>query len=258
MDLGIKGKTALVLASTKGLGFGCASALAKEGANVVINGRSNVNAGLLESFGNNACFIQADITKKVDRERLFYEAKKRFGDISILVTNADGPIAGSFMEKSIDDWKDAFELIILSAIDMAKRCVPEMIENGFGRIVNISSTSAKETVPGSVFANSLKPALIGAYNTLARELASTGITVNNILPGPFKTDRIINYAKSSYENELITSEEALEKYENTMLMKRIGNIDEIGALCAFICSKSAGYITGQSIVIDGGKVKSLL
>jgi 3-oxoacyl-[acyl-carrier protein] reductase len=150
MDFGIAGKTALLLSSTRGLGFGCAEALVAEGVHVVINGR-NAERGIdaISRLGETAHFVQADITKPSERARLFEEARAYLGTISILVTNADGPPPGSFMSKSNEDWQAAFELIMLSALDMVKRCLPEMIERGYGRIVNISSTSAKETTPGA-------------------------------------------------------------------------------------------------------------
>ena len=174
MDLGISGKTALLLSSTRGLGFGCAEALAAEGMNVVINGR-NRERGMdaVSRLGGKAHFIQADISLPEEREQLFTKAQAHLGTISILVTNIDGPPSGTFLSKSNDDWKAAFELLILSSLDMIKRCLPSMIDQGYGRIVNISSTSAKEITPGPLLSNSLKPGLLGALGTLAREVAST-------------------------------------------------------------------------------------
>ena len=257
MDLGIKGKTALLMSSTRGLGFGCAEALVAEGVKVVINGR-NQSRGLeaLSQLGDQAHFIQADISQSSERRRLFQEAKNQLGTISILVTNADGPPSGPFMSKSIADWQSAFELVMLSALDLAKLCLPDMIEQGFGRIVNISSTSAKEITPGPLFANSMKPGLLGAFGTLAREVSTTGVTVNSILPGPFDTDRMRQYAQNQHKG--LSSDEAMQLYAAGRPMKRVGSIQEFGALCAFLCSNLAGYITGQNIVIDGGQVATLL
>ncbi|MEN8223110.1 MAG: SDR family NAD(P)-dependent oxidoreductase [Acidobacteriota bacterium] len=134
MDLGISGKTALLMSSTRGLGFGCASSLIAEGVRVVINGR-NMETGIAAKtkLGGNAHFVQADISQPEDRERLFIEAKEYLGEISMLVTNADGMSSGTFMSKEISDWQKAFELSMLSSLDMIRKCVPEMIENGFGR-----------------------------------------------------------------------------------------------------------------------------
>lgn len=257
MDLGIAGKTALLMSSTRGLGFGCAAALVAEGVNVVINGR-NKDHGIeaISKLGEKAYFVQADISQSSERKRLFQEAREHLGDISILVTNADGPPSGPFMKKSSEDWQSAFELIMLSALEMTQLCMPGMISNGYGRIINISSTSAKEITPGTLLANGIKPGLLGAFGTLAREVSATGVTVNSILPGPFDTDRIRRYASTL--NQDLSPDEAMQLYAEKRSMKRVGTIQEFGALCAFLCSNLAGYITGQSIVIDGGQVTTLL
>jgi 3-oxoacyl-[acyl-carrier protein] reductase len=259
MDLGIAGKTALLMSSTRGLGFGCAAALVGEGVRVVINGR-NPERGTetASALGEAAYFVQADIRKPEERERLFREARNHLGMISILVTNADGPPAGTFMNIDTEDWQTAFELVMLSALDIAQRCLPEMIENGYGRIINISSTSAKEITPGALLANGLKPGLLGAFGTLAREVAATGVTVNSILPGPFDTDRMRKYALQASGQDLLSPEEAMKLYAEGKPLKRVGTIEEFGALCAFLCSQQASYITGQSIVIDGGQTMTLL
>jgi 3-oxoacyl-[acyl-carrier protein] reductase len=257
MELGIAGKTALLLSSTAGLGFGCARALANEGVNVVINGRDpGRGRDALEKLGSNAHFVQGDITREEDRIRILEETRKRFGDVSILVTNADGPKPGSFLSKNSSEWIEAYKLIMESTIDMVRMVISDMIRNKYGRIVNISSTSAKETIPGSVFANSFKPALLGALNTLAREMADSGITINSILPGPFDTERIRKYAEELYSD--LNPEEAFIEYQKILPMKKIGEIEEFGALCAFLCSEKARYITSQSIVIDGGQIVSFL
>jgi 3-oxoacyl-[acyl-carrier protein] reductase len=259
MDFGIEGKSALLMSSTRGLGFGCAAALAAEGARVVINGRNperGVEAKTI--LGARAHFVRADISRPAERLRLFEEAKTCLGTISILVTNADGPPPGTFLSKSSEDWQAAFELTMLSALDMVQRCLPEMIEHRYGRIVNISSISAKEITPNVPLANGIKPGLLGALGTLAREVGSAGVTVNSILPGPFDTDLLRRFAPHAVGRADLSPEEAAELYARRGPMKRLGTIEEFGALCAFLCSRQAGYITGQSIVIDGGHVATLL
>jgi 3-oxoacyl-[acyl-carrier protein] reductase len=259
MDFGISGKTALLMSSTRGLGFGCAAALVAEGVHVVINGRNTERGIEAKSIlGEKAYFVPADIKQPAERERLFTEAQTYLGTISILVTNADGAPPGSFMSKSNDDWLAAFELTMLSALDMVRRCIPEMIEHKFGRVINISSTSAKEVVPGPLMANGIKPGLLGALGTLAREVAETGVTVNSILPGPFDTDLLRRYALQVSDRKDLSPEEAIQLFAERGPMKRLGTIEEFGALCAFLCSNQAGYITGQSVVIDGGHVPALL
>ena len=259
MNFGITGKTALLMSSTRGLGFGCASALLAEGVRLVINGR-NKERGIeaVSKLGGKAHFVLADVRQPEERERLFEEAKAHLGTISILVTNVDGPQSGTFMSKSNKDWQAAFELIMLSALDMIQRCLPRMIKQGYGRIINISSTSAKEIIPGTPLSNGIKPGLLGALGTLAREVGATGVTVNSILPGPFDTDLIRRFAAQAVGRTDLSSEEAVQIYAEKYPMKRLGTIDEFGALCAFLCSRQAGYITGQSIVIDGGHVQALL
>jgi len=259
MDFGIAGNTALLMSSTRGLGFGCAAALVAEGVHVVINGR-NMERGIdaISRLGGKAHFVLADISQPKDRLRLFKKARAHLGTISMLVTNADGPPPGTFMSKSNEDWQAAFELVMLSALDMVQRCLPEMIEQGYGRIINISSISAKETIPGVPLTNGIKPGLLGALGTLAREVGAKGVTVNSILPGPFDTDLLRRFAPYSIGREDLSPEEAVRLYAEKGPMKRLGTIEEFGALCAFLCSRQAGYITGQSIVIDGGKVTALL
>jgi len=259
MDFGIAGKTALLMSSTRGLGFGCAAALVAEGVRVVINGRNKEpGADAISKLGDKAHFVQADMSQPAERALLFKEAKAHLGTISILVTNVDGPPPGTFMSKSNEDWQAAFELIMLSALDMVQRCLPEMIERGYGRIVNMSSTSAKETTTGTPLSNGIKPGLLGALGTLAREVGATGVTVNSILPGPFDTDLLRRFARHTTGREDLSPEQAVQLYAERGPMKRLGTIEEFGALCAFLCSRQAGYITGQSIVIDGGQVPSLL
>lgn len=259
MDFKIRGKTALVMSSTRGLGFGCASALAAEGVRVVINGRDPERGKIaLSKLGEQAHFVQADVSRPEERARLFNEARAHLGTISILVTNIDGPPTGSFMSKINNDWQKAFETIMLSALDMVQRCLPEMIDQGYGRIINISSTSAKETTPGTPLSNGIKPGLLGALGTLAREIGPSGVTVNSILPGPFDTDLMRRYTAHAVSGGDLHPEKAFRIYAETKPMKRLGTIEEFGALCAFLCSLQAGYITGQSIVIDGGQVPALL
>jgi len=133
-----------------------------------------------------------------------------------------------------------------------------MIERGYGRLINISSTSAKEVTPGAPLANGIKPGLVGALGALAREVGATGVTVNSILPGPFDTDLLRRFAPHAVRRKDLSPEEAVRLYAERGPMKRLGTIEEIGALCAFLCSRQAGYITGQSIVIDGGQMAALL
>ncbi|MBT5414752.1 MAG: SDR family oxidoreductase [Rhodospirillaceae bacterium] len=263
MDLGIKGEGALILAGSQGLGLGCARALLDEGVKVLVTGRNaetgakavaSLNGG---SGGGDAGFIQGDVADADDRARVFAEAEKRLGKVSILVTNAGGPPTGPFLEKSLDEWRTAFDLSLLSAVDMARMATSGMVERGWGRIVNISSISVKETTPNTPLANGLKTAVIGAFGTLAREIADKGVTVNHILPGPFDTALLRRVARDIVQRPDLSEEEAVQEYAKHGPMKRLGTVEEFGSLCAYLCSRKAGYITAQGVAMDGGLVTAL-
>jgi 3-oxoacyl-[acyl-carrier protein] reductase len=259
MDLGISGRTALVMSSTEGLGFGCAAALVAEGVRVVINGRdAERGRDAAARLGGDTLFVAADVSRETERARLHAAARAHLGAISILVTNVGGPRGGSFASMQSDDWRAAFEQVMVSALDMARRCLPDMLEAGYGRIVNLSSTSAKETTPGYPLASGIKSGLVGALGVLAREVAPGGVTVNSILPGPFDTGGIRRAAARNPALAGLSPEEVQRRRGEHNPMKRVGSIEELGALCAFLCSRQAGYITGQAIVIDGGQVATLL
>ncbi|MFO0996340.1 MAG: SDR family oxidoreductase [Alphaproteobacteria bacterium] len=258
MDLGIKGETALCMASTQGLGYGCAEALIAAGCTVVINGRDRTRGErAAAALGHGTAFIAADVTKDSERARLFEEAKKRLGHVSILVTNADGPPTGPFLSKSLDDWRRAFDLCMLPSIDLANRAVPDMVARGYGRIINISSISVKEPTPNTPLACGTKLGLIGALATLAREVADKGVTVNSILPGPFDTALLRRVARAITARPDVSEEEAVKLYGQHTPAKRIGTIQEFGSMCAYIASRHAGYMTGQSVVLDGGLVHTI-
>lgn len=253
MDLGLKGETALLTGSTLGLGYGCAQALIEAGCKVVINGR-NAERGKAAAAKLGAHFIAADAAKDADRERLFEEAKRHLGGhVSILVTNSDGPPTGPFTSKTAEDWRQAFELAMLPPIDMARRAAPAMAARGFGRIVNISSISVKEPTAWAAMSCGVKLGVVGALATLAREVADKGVTVNNLLPGPFDTPMLRRVA-TAFAPTAPSPEAALHQYGQKTPAKRVGSIEEFGAACAFLASRHAGFITGQGVVIDGGLI----
>ena len=258
MDLGLSNKTALVVSSTRGLGFACAQSLASEGVKVVINGR-NPETGIYaqELIGGSAKFVLADISDVQQRKRLIKEATSYLGSISIVITNSEGPSAQHFLETTVEDWQSAFSLMVIPAIDIVRQCVPSMSTNGWGRVVSLSSISGKEVSLLGSRANALRPALAGALGTLAREVASTGVTVNSILSGPFGTPALRLVVRQHSGRMDLSEEDAVSAYAEAGPMKRIGKLEELGALCCFLCSDRASYITGQSIVIDGGRVPTL-
>ena len=259
MDLGIEGETALVMSSTRGLGFSCAEALVAEGVRVVINGRDADRGRDAEaSLGKQARFVRADVGEPAGIDTLLSETEKHLGSISILVTNVEGPPPRSFLEATGEDWRLAYERGVHSMLEVVRRCIPAMQKRGFGRIVNISSISAKEITVNGLLANAFRPALVGALGTLAREVAPDGVTVNNILPGPFDTDWLRHVARAHADAGELSEENAVAAYAQSGPMQRLGEPEEFGALCAFLCSRKAGHLTGQGIVIDGGRVRTLL
>lgn len=260
MDLGIKGQAALVLAGTRGIGFGCTEALAEAGCRVVFNGVTPESGriALDKLKGHDVHYVQGDVMNPRERGRIYDEARAWLGkNVTVLVTNSTGPAAGSFMSKSLDDWRQAFEGNMLNALDFAYRTIKGMTEAGYGRIVNINSMSAKEPSYNTPLGNGVKAAMVGAMATLAREVADKGVTVNNILPGPIETDLLRRFTKHMLNRPDLSDEEATRLFGESVPAKRLGTIQECGALCAFLASRHAGYITGQSIPIDGGLIRSM-
>lgn len=258
MDFGLKNKTALVLAGTDGLGLACARGLVAEGARVAINGRNRERGdAAAKSLGSSSIFIAGDITNKDDRAHVYQTAAAAIGTPSIVVTNGAGPSADPFLSTPLDAWRDAFELMITPAIDMALQCIPPMMAHGWGRVINLSSISGKEISLLGSRANSLRPALVGAFGTLAREVADKGVTVNSILSGPYDTPGLRKVVRQHSGCTDTSEDEAIAAYAADGPMKRLGDTSELGALCAFLASTQAGYITGQAITIDGGRVPTL-
>ena len=259
MDLGIAGEGALCLASTRGIGFGCAKALAAESCRVVLNGRDEeTGAAAAATIGPDALFVAGDVADEAVRAALFEAARAHLGTVSILLTNADGPPGGPFVSKTLADWRAGYEATFLSAVDMARRAVPDMIARGFGRIVSINSMSAKEPSRNTPLGNALKAGLVGAMATLAREIAETGVTVNSVLPGLIDTELLHRFAKFMIGRpEMTDADAALAILMEDTPTGRLGTIEEMGALCAFLASRHAGYITGQAIAMDGAIIKSV-
>ncbi len=253
MDLGIKGKKALVAAASKGLGKACAMSLAREGANVTITAR---NTGPLEATakeiqdltGANVTAIIADITTEEGREATL----KACPDPDILVNNAGGPPPGDFRDWERDDWIAAIDANMLSAIFMIKATVDGMIERKFGRIVNVTSSAVKAPIEILGLSNGARCGLTGFCAGLARKTVAHNVTINAILPGPFDTDRL----NATLEGAVKASGKSMEEVRIERMAEnpagRFGDPSEFGELCAFICSAQAGYITGQNLLIDGG------
>lgn len=251
MELGIKSRVALVLASSKGLGKAVAIELAKEGAKVIICGRDATALAATEAeieiiSPGNVRSVVCDITDGFQRTSLVEQAVAAFGNIEILVTNTGGPAAGPFEQFSLEDWKHLYNLLFLSAVDIIQQVLPGMKENGFGRILTITSVAVKQPADNLISSNAVRTSLLGLVKSLSNEVAIHGITVNNLLPGYTHTDRLDN---------LIANNPDVNKVKDTIPMKRFGTPEEFAAAAVFLLSERAGYITGQSLAVDGGWIK---
>ncbi len=253
MDLGIRGKTALVCAASKGLGKGCAMALAGDGVNLVITARGKealeaTAEEIRKASGVKVAAVAGDITTPEGRAA----ALKAAGTVDILVNNAGGPPPGDFRNWSREDWVKALEANMLTPIELIKAVIDGMIERRFGRIVNITSGAVKMPIPELGLSNGARTGLHGFVAGLSRQVAQHNVTINNLLPGPFDTDRLrSNFAFNA--KKLGKTPEALARTRAEQNpTKRFGTIEEFGAACAFLASTHAGYITGQNLLMDGG------
>ncbi|MEO8743706.1 MAG: SDR family oxidoreductase [Candidatus Dormiibacterota bacterium] len=248
MDLGLKNRRALVTAASKGLGRACAEALSAEGAQVFIASR---DSAAIEATGKTikaAGWMAADVSKAGEPEGLVEAAVKKLGGIDILVVNAGGPPPGTFQTTPLDSWDPAFHLTLMSAVRLVKAALPELKRSDLGRIVFITSISVRQPIGTLILSNSLRAAVTGLAKSLALELAPDRVTVNCLAPDAILTDRIRHLATSGGGDP----EEALKRREAAAPMRRFGDPGEFGAACAFLCSRQAGYITGQTIGVDGG------
>jgi len=262
MDLGLKGKVALVAAASQGLGRAVAAELAAEGASVVMcsRGADRLEAACVSiSNETNADVIgiAGDLSVAADIERIVDEAVKRFGRIDILVTNTGGPPAATFENISRQAWDEAARGLLTSVLDLTRLVLPGMKQRGWGRILNVTSIAAKQPVANLILSNSLRAAVTGFAKTLADEVAADGITVNNILPGYTATERVVGLADTIARNEGIDPAIVRSRWEEQIPMKRLGTPAEFAALAAFLVSERASYITGTSVAVDGGWMRSL-
>jgi 3-oxoacyl-[acyl-carrier protein] reductase len=250
VDLGIEGRVALVMAASRGIGKGIAGALAREGARVAIASRSEdaLKAAAKEIEGEVSVF-QAD-TGDLDRLRVLPgEVANALGPVEMLVTNAGGPPFGGALDNPLEDWEAAFRSLVLAPRVLIEKVLPGMRERGWGRILNVSSSSIRERLPGLALSNANRLAALGLFKTLADEVAGDGITVNTVATGRFATDRLANSEGSLEQAEAAARQE--------VPVGRLGKPDEYGDLVAFLCSERAGYLTGAVIPLDGGMLRSV-
>ncbi|ABC39205.1 oxidoreductase, short chain dehydrogenase/reductase family family [Burkholderia thailandensis E264] len=253
MDLGIAGRTALVCAASKGLGRGCAQALAAEGARLVIVARTRETleaavADIRARTGADVTAVACDITTPEGRAAALAACPQP----DILVTNAGGPPPGDFRDFSHDDWIRALEANMLTPIELIRASIDGMIARRFGRIVNITSSAVKAPIDVLALSNGARSGLTGFVAGLARKVAEHNVTINNLLPGLFDTDRIATTLAAAAKAQGATVDELRARRTREIPAKRLGTPDEFGAACAFLCSVHAGYITGQNWLLDGG------
>ncbi len=253
MDLGIAGRKAIVCAASKGLGKGCARALAGEGVELVINAR-NVESleatarEIADETGVTVTPVAADIASEDGRAAVLAACSAP----DILVTNCGGPPAGDFRDWDRDDWLKALDANMLTPIALMKATVDGMIAREFGRIVNVTSASVKAPYPYLGLSNGARSGLTGFVAGLARQTVRHNVTINNLLPGSHATDRITEIAESLAAANGTTVDQEIEAMRNEENAGRFGTIEEFGAACAFLCGLQAGYITGQNLLLDGG------
>ncbi len=259
MDLGIKGRRALVCASSKGLGLGCARALAGAGVDLVMNARGaealeTAAQAIRTEFGVKVTPVAADITSDSGRSQVL----KAAGDADILVTNAGGPPPGMWTDWEREDFIKALDANMLTPIALMKALLPGMMDRGWGRVVNITSQSVKSPIGVLGLSNSARAGLTGYVAGTARQVAPSGVNINNLLPGIHATDRANSLDGAAAEKEGITLDEARARRAATIPARRYGTAEEFGAACAFLCSNLAGFIVGQNILLDGGAMNSTL
>jgi 3-oxoacyl-[acyl-carrier protein] reductase len=263
MDLGLRNRVALVAAASKGIGFASAYELAREGARVFLCSRDETRASeaaqkIHKETGATVAGIAADVTDEQAAERFVSLARGQAGRIDILVTNAGGPPTSTFADADLDLFRQAFELNALSAIRLAKLVLPGMRERKWGRIVNITSVSVKQPIEGLLFSNMARAGLTGWAKTVSTEVASDNVTVNNVAPGYTLTERQDELAQARGSSLGQSKEEMIAFWASQVPMRRLAKPEEIAAAVAFLASERASYITGVTLQVDGGWVRSLL
>jgi 3-oxoacyl-[acyl-carrier protein] reductase len=262
MDLGLKGKVALAAASSQGIGRAVAEALAAEGAGLIICSRKE---GPLEQaraelarHGGRVLAVAANLTEPMDVARLVARANETFGRVDVLVTNTGGPPAGPFESHSPEAWETAVRQNLFSVLNLVRGVLPGMRERKWGRIINITSIAVKQPSDNLILSNAVRAAVTGFARTLATETAKDGITVNNVMPGFTRTERLTELAEKRAQIKGCSPEDIWDSWYEEIPMGRVGEPRELAALVAFLASEQASYITAQSMAVDGGWIKALL
>jgi len=263
MELGLRGRVAIVAAASKGLGRAVAEELAREGAEIAICSRTVADlekaAQQIRAVGGREVFWQSvDVGKADQVARFVAEVEKRFSRVDICVTNTGGPPSKLFSATSNEDWRVWTDQLLMSTVYFAQETLPRMQKNQWGRFLTITSYSVKQPVEGLLLSNSLRAGVTGLVRTLANEYAAHGITVNNVCPGYTRTDRLDDLAGMMASRTGATTEEVFAGWKKLIPAGRLGRPDEFAAVVAFLASEKASYVNGVSLTIDGGTTRSLL
>lgn len=263
MDLGLKDRVALVAASSQGLGKAAAMGLAREGAKLALCSRaaSAIEAAAEEirrATGTEVLAWPVDVTQEEQVHRMVEEAKDRFGRIDICITNAGGPPSKPFDATTIDDWRRAVDLNLMSTLYLAREVLPLMKARRWGRLVTITSLTVKQPVDGLILSNSVRAAVAGLVKSLANEYAAHNVLVNNVCPGYTATDRLNVLSKTMAQASGVTPADIEKRWTSQIPLGRLGQPEEFADAVVFLCSERASYITGQSLLIDGGFAKGLM
>jgi len=262
MDLGIRGRVAIVAAASSGLGKATAMELAAEGARVAINARSEQQlqtaaSEIQSATGADVLAIAGDVINEDLVRKLVSETRDKFGSVDILVANAGGPPAGFFDDFNAQHYREAVELNLISTINLCREAVPHMRERKWGRIVAITSIAAKQPVENLILSNTARAGVLGFMKSLSQQIGSDGITVNTLCPGYHLTERLKSLSSSIANKEGVSVEDVYARWAASTPMKRIGDPKEFAAVAAFLCSERASYLTGTVIQVDGGAYKAL-
>jgi 3-oxoacyl-[acyl-carrier protein] reductase len=261
MEMGLLGKRSLVLGSSKGLGRAIAESLAKEGADVLITSRNEENLKetkeeIEKVTKGRVYYFATDLSKKEGMEALYNEVQMKLGGLDILVNNSGGPSGGEFEQFSDEDWQQAFELTLLSYIRSTRLALPMLKKNG-GKIINITSTSVKQPIPGLILSNTFRLGIVGLTKSIAEEFAPYNILVNAVAPGSIETDRIKELNKLRANKLNITSEEVESRTKQQIPLKRYGAPEEFAKVVTFLASDANSYMTGSTLLVDGGMVRAI-
>jgi len=262
MDTGLKDKTVLITASSMGIGKAVAEMFADEGCKIAISSRSKENLlstakELKEKYAIEPFWCVCDLNKQKDIENTFSAVNAQFGNIDILVNNCGGPVPGLFQQLDEEDWNNAYEQVLLSAVRFSRLVLPGMMGNNWGRIINLTSISVKQPVDNLILSNSLRAGVTGFTKSLSNEVARFNITVNNVAPGMTLTGRLYELAVVEAKEKGKSHEEILVEMSKRVPLNRLARPEEIASVVVFLASKQASYVTGITIQVDGGYIKSV-